>query len=68
MKGKIENIEILKDINYGCGDEVRRILESMNNMPEKWTPGKNKGKKVPVFLTLPVIFKLSDKDNSGSTK
>ncbi|MGE5356623.1 MAG: TonB family protein [Deltaproteobacteria bacterium] len=67
-KGKIENIEILKDINYGCGDEVRRILESMNNMPEKWTPGKNKGKKVPVFLTLPVIFKLSDKDNSGSTK
>ncbi|MBK7095669.1 MAG: M56 family metallopeptidase [Saprospiraceae bacterium] len=60
-KGMVKNIQIIKDIEYGCGNEVKRILESMNSMPQKWIPGKNKGKNVDVFMTLPVMFKLSDK-------
>jgi TonB family protein len=67
-KGNVEDIEILEDIKHGCGTEVSRILESMNNMSEKWIPGKNKGKNVNVYMTLPVIFKLSDKEKTGSKK
>ena len=67
-KGAVENIEILKDIDYGCGDEVKRILLGMNKLPERWTPGKNKGKSVNVYFTLPVMFRLSDKDKTGNLK
>lgn len=56
--GDIVSIEILKDIGDGCGEEVVRVLESMNNMPEKWIPGKQSGKNVNVEYTLPVMFKL----------
>lgn len=67
-KGVVKNIQIVKDIKYGCGNEVTRILESMNNLPGKWIPGKNKGKKVDVFMTLPVMFKLSGKEKTGNRK
>ena len=35
-----------------------RVVEMMNNMPQKWSPGKQRGKPVRVEFTLPVKFKL----------
>lgn len=60
-KGRISEIEILKDPGEGCGKAVKDLVESMNKMPQKWIPGKLKGKKVNVTYTLPVMFKLTDK-------
>jgi hypothetical protein len=34
------------------------MIENMNNLPEKWTPGFHKGKVANVKLALPVNFKL----------
>ena len=56
--GSITDIRIARDIGAGCGEESLRVVESMNNMPQKWTPGKQRGKSVRVQFTLPIKFKL----------
>ena len=54
-KGKISNSEIMKGIGGGCDEEALRVVK---NMPQ-WTPGKQGGKTVKVWYTLPINFKLS---------
>jgi len=56
--GSISDIRIARDIGAGCGEEALRVVQSMNNMPQKWTPGKQRGKSVRVQFTLPIKFKL----------
>ena len=56
--GKITDANVVRDIGAGCGEEALRVVNSMNSMPERWTPGKQRGKAVRVQFTLPVSFKL----------
>jgi len=58
--GNVKNAKILRDIGGGCGDEVLKVLESMNHLTEKWIPGKQGGKAVSVYFTMPVLFKMTD--------
>lgn len=57
-EGYIENIVIEEDPGDGTGDEVARILSKMNQLPERWVPGKKDGKAVAAEMTLPVNFWL----------
>lgn len=57
--GSIENAEVLRDIGAGCGAEAIRTVLTMNNMAEKWTPGRQSGRKRRVYYILPVVFKLN---------
>jgi TonB family protein len=57
--GSIKKPEVLRSIGGGCDDEALRVVNEMNNMPIKWTPGKNDGRPVNVTYTLPVRFKLT---------
>ena len=57
--GRITNDTLLKDIGGGCGEEALRTVNLMNEMPERWTPGKKGGKLVNVYYTFPVKFKLN---------
>jgi len=50
---------IIEDIGGGCGEEVVRVLKSMNDI--KWIPGKHKGKPVSVSVNIPVEFKLTER-------
>lgn len=56
--GSITNINLIRDIGAGCGDAAMSVIESMNLMGKKWTPGKQRGKPVKVIFTLPIKFKL----------
>lgn len=56
--GKITDAQVVRDIGAGCGEEALRVVNSMNSMNERWTPGKQRGKPVRVQFTLPVSFKL----------
>jgi len=56
--GSIQNPHVVRDIGAGCGDESLRVVKLMNNMGEKWTPGKQRGRSVRVQFNLPVKFKL----------
>ncbi|MEL6973558.1 MAG: energy transducer TonB [Bacteroidota bacterium] len=57
-EGAIESGEILRDIGGDCGKEALRVVNLMNEMPERWVPGKQRGRKVPVYFNLPVKFVL----------
>lgn len=52
--GKVEQIEIVRELGGGCSQEVLRVLE---NMPD-WIPGMNNFKAVNVKITVPVKFRL----------
>lgn len=56
--GSIKDVEIVRDPGAGCGEAAKAAVEAMNNMPNKWTPGKQRGVPVKVLYTMPVKFKL----------
>lgn len=53
-EGEVGDFEILKGIGSGCEDEAIRVLKSMPS----WNPGKQDGKPVNVYFTMPILFKL----------
>lgn len=56
--GSITDVVVVRDIGAGCGKEAIRVIEKMNDMPQKWSPGKQRNQPVRVKFTLPVMFKL----------
>ncbi len=56
--GSITETKIVRDIGAGCGAAAEAVVNSMNSMGAKWTPGKQRGRPVKVLYTLPVKFKL----------
>jgi len=56
--GSLTNLEIVKDPGGGLGKEALRVVKLMNNMDEKWTPGKQNARPVRVQFNLPVKFRL----------
>jgi protein TonB len=56
--GSVSAAEVLRDIGAGCGEEALRVVQKMNELPQKWTPGKQRNENVRVHFNLPVRFKL----------
>ena len=52
--GKISHVKILRGIDPSCDEEAMRVVKSM---PE-WKAGKQGGKAVRVYYTLPIKFVL----------
>jgi len=52
--GKVEKAEIVRSLNYACDKEALRVVSSLAN----WIPGEQNGKKVSVYYTLPITFRL----------
>lgn len=54
--GSITDINLMRDIGGGCGEEAVRVVKTM----PKWKPGRQAGQPVRVYYTLPVSFRLQD--------
>ncbi len=52
--GCISNPEILKNLDFGTGEEALRVVTLMPT----WIPGKQRGEPVAVYFNLPVRFRL----------
>ncbi len=52
--GTISTLEVVKGIGFGCDEAALRTLQKM----PKWNPGKQNGRAVRVYFTLPISFKL----------
>lgn len=52
--GDVDKVTIMKGIGSGCDEEVVRVLNNMG----KWIPGRQNGKAVDVYFTLPVGFHI----------
>ena len=60
--GKIENAEIVRSLDPECDKEAIRVI---NSMP-RFIPGEQNGKKVSVYYTLPIVFRLDDAFSSSN--
>ncbi len=56
--GRISNARIIRDIGANCGEEALRVVNLMNQLPEAWTPGRQRARPVHVLFNLPVKFRL----------
>lgn len=65
--GSILQPTLIRDVSGGCGEAALEVVKSMNNMPQKWTPGKQRGRAVQVKYTLPVKFKLESNKKTQSS-
>ncbi len=56
--GSVNDINLVRDLEGGCGEAALKVVKGMNSLPQRWTPGKQRGRAVKVKYTLPVKFKL----------
>lgn len=57
--GDISNVSSMRrPIGYGIEEEAIRVVKSM----PKWKPGKNNGKTVKTYFTVPILFVLAKED------
>ena len=54
--GEISDIQVLRGVDPSLDKEAVRVVQSM----PKWVPGRQRGKPVPVYFTLPVQFRLQN--------
>lgn len=52
--GKVEDINIMKDIGGGCGQAVENVITTLGD----FFPGKQNGRPVSVIYRIPVNFEL----------
>lgn len=55
--GVVSQVEVIRGLNPACDKEAVRVVKMM----PKWIPGKQNGRNVPVFFTLPIRYQLSTK-------
>ena len=61
LQGKVENVEIIKDIGYGCGDSV---LETFKKVPNYWLVAQKGNKQYKSRYIIPVHFRISKKNGA----
>ena len=52
--GTVEQVQIMRSLDPNCDKEAVRVVQSL----PKWIPGKQNGRNVPVYYTVPITFKL----------
>jgi len=54
--GNISDVQVVRGVDPSLDKEAVRVVQSM----PKWIPGRQRGQAVPVYFTLPVVFKLQN--------
>lgn len=54
--GEISDIQVVRGVDPSLDREAVRVVQSM----PKWIPGRQRGQAVPVYFTLPVVFRLQN--------
>lgn len=52
-EGRVENAQVVRGIGGGCDEEALRVVRMA-----EFEPGRQRGKPVPVRMTIPVTFRL----------
>ena len=60
-EGNINQAELVSDPGSGMGKAALDVVNGMNDLNKKWTPGYQQGKPVSVWFVLPVRFSLGEK-------
>ena len=52
--GAVSHVEVLRSLDPGCDKEAVKVIKKLPT----WIPAEHNGKKVAVYYTIPVMFKL----------
>lgn len=52
--GKVTDVTLIRGLDPSCDKEAMRIVKKM----PRWIPGRQNGRNVPVYYTLPIMFAL----------
>ena len=53
-QGIVEKVQVIRSLDPHCDKEAMRVVAAL----PQWIPGKQNGRNVPVYYTLPISFKL----------
>ena len=53
--GEVSQVEVIRGLDPACDKEAVRVVKMM----PKWIPGRQNGRNVPVYFTLPIKYQLS---------
>ncbi|MFT5833452.1 MAG: TonB family protein, partial [Cognaticolwellia sp.] len=56
--GTISDAKIIRNPGVGLGEEAIRLVNDMNALSNKWTPGKQRNQLIRTQFNLPVRFRL----------
>jgi len=59
--GSVDDVQVIKGLDPLCDQEAVRVAKLM----PKWIPGKQNGKPVYVYYSMPVTFKLQVQDTTA---
>ena len=57
--GYLENLTVEKSISPCLDAEAMRVVNSMNYLSERWTPGTQNGEKIRFYYRLPISMRWS---------
>lgn len=60
--GKVGSIEVIRSLEHECDKEALRVIKTLPN----FIPGEQNNKKVAVWYTLPITFKINDESADNS--
>ena len=66
--GSISTAKVVRGVSPGLNEEALRVVNEMNDLPEKWTPGKHEGRNVAVQFTLPIKFMLGEQKSEAESQ
>ncbi len=52
--GDVKNVTVVRSLDSYCDREAIRVISAL----PRWIPGRQNGRNVPVYYTVPIIFKL----------
>lgn len=52
--GTVGSVEVIRSLDPSCDKEAARVVKMM----PKWIPGRQNGRSVPVYYTIPIVFRL----------
>ena len=67
-EGTIDSINLARDVGANLGKAAVKMVESMRELDDRWTPGTQDGVPVNVKFTLPVKFSLEKKKKKKRKK
>jgi len=61
--GKVGNVEVVRSLEHECDNEAIRVIKALPN----FIPGEQNNKKIAVWYTLPITFKIDGQPSDNST-
>ena len=53
--GEVGSVEVVRSLDPLCDKEAVRVIKGM----PRWIPGRQGGRAVAVYYTIPILFKLN---------